>query len=97
MPRKKKHSPEETPKKRPALMAYNHFTGEWYWHNVEGVFVNLVYINNHGIVNILHRLEDEGPKHYLEVIEREAQRRGLLDADGRIIKGAADPAGEAGT
>jgi hypothetical protein len=61
----------------------------YYWKNLNGVFVNFDHIEPHGIMKIMARLDEEGPKAYLEIVERIARARGIIDDQGNSKIGAA--------
>ena len=82
----KKRPSEKTEKaKCEALMSVHHSNPpRYYWRNKAGNFVNMDFINPHGIKKILRRLDEEGPKSYLAVVEEIARKRGIIDEAGRF-------------
>ena len=89
--KRKKQREEPAPAK--PLMACYPKEGRYYWRNRHGRMVFLDDISDWGIRVIIKRLDDEGPRSYLEIFEREARRRGMMDVEGRFVREEAQEKG----
>ncbi len=62
-----------------------------YYRNRHGHWVNFDFISPWGVIRILNKLDEKGTREHLEIVEKIAKRRGLMDDAGNIIKPPPEP------